>query len=514
LLVYFGRFSDFVVIMLSTLLIIPLLGAALTAGWPRQSRLFTQDATRSIASWIAVAVIGWTVWLLVQFNLSDPQMQFVENMTWIDALGLSYRLGVDGLSLPLVALNSLLTWVAIYSSEETVDRPRLYYSLILLLNAAVTGVFLAQDLLLFFISYELELIPLYLLIAIWGGQKRAYAATKFLIYTALSGALILAAFLGLAWLGGSSSFTYNPALAHALPLSQQFLLLGALLLGFGIKMPLFPFHTWLPDAHVEASTPISVLLAGVLLKLATYGILRFCVGLFPEAWTIAAPWLSVWAIVSVLYGALMAIAQKDMKKMVAYSSVSHMGYILLAAAANTALSISAAMIQMVSHGLISAALFLLVGVVYKKTKTRDIDVLRGLLNPERGMPVIGSLMVLAVMGSAGIPGMVGFVAEFLIFRSSFPVFPIQTLLCMIGTGLTAVYYLLLINNAFFGRLSAPVQNLEPVTWRERYPAMILTVAIVLFGLQPSWITRWSEPTIAATLPSPALVVTVNSVLQP
>jgi NAD(P)H-quinone oxidoreductase subunit 4 len=398
-----------------------------------------------------------------------------------------------------------LTWIAIYSSDEKIARPRLYYSLILLLNAAVSGVFLAQDLLLFFIAYELELIPLYLLIAIWGGQNRAYAATKFLIYTALSGALILAAFLGLAWLGGSESFGYNPALAHALPLSQQSLLLGALLLGFGIKMPLFPFHTWLPDAHVEASTPISVLLAGVLLKLATYGILRFCVGLFPDAWQIAAPWLSIWAIVSVLYGALMAIAQTDMKKMVAYSSVSHMGYILLAAAANTPLSFSAAMIQMVSHGLISAALFLCVGVVYQKTKTRNIDVLEGLLNPERGMPVIGSLMVVGVMASAGIPGMVGFIAEFLVFRSSFSIFPIPTLLCMLGTGLTAVYYLLLINKAFFGRLSAPVRDLGSVSWRDRYPAMILTAAIVLFGFQPSWITRWSEPAIFATLQPPVIV---------
>jgi NAD(P)H-quinone oxidoreductase subunit 4 len=485
--------------MLSTLLIIPIVGAVLAACFPA-------DRTRSISSMVSVAVIGWTVLLLMQFDLSNPDLQFVENVNWIDALGLSYRLGIDGLSLPLVALNSLLTWVAIYSSDERIDRSRLYYSLILILNAAVSGVFLAQDLLLFFIAYELELIPLYLLIAIWGGQKRAYAATKFLIYTALSGALILAAFLGLAWFGGSNSFTYSPALAQALPLSQQLLLLGALLLGFGIKMPLFPFHTWLPDAHVEASTPISVLLAGVLLKLATYGILRFCVGLFPEAWQVAAPWLSVWAIVSVLYGALMAIAQKDMKKMVAYSSVSHMGYILLAAAASTPLSFSAAMIQMVSHGLISATLFLLVGVVYQKTKTRDIDVLQGLLNPERGMPVIGSLMVVGVMASAGIPGMVGFVAEFLIFRSSFPVFPIQTLLCMLGTGLTAVYYLLLINKAFFGRLSPSVQNLEAVSWRERYPAMILTVAIVLFGLQPGWITRWSEPSIAATLHQPTAIV--------
>jgi NAD(P)H-quinone oxidoreductase subunit 4 len=494
------------VIMLSILLVVPVIGAALAAWWPGK--------TRSIASVIALAVIAWTVLLLTKFNLAEPGMQFIEDFTWIDSLGLSYKLGIDGLSLPLVALNSLLTWVAIYSSDEKIDRPRLYYSLILLLNAAVTGVFLAQDLLLFFISYELELIPLYLLIAIWGGQKRAYAATKFLIYTALSGALILAAFLGLAWLGGSNSFTYNPTLAHALPLSQQFLLLGALLLGFGIKMPLFPFHTWLPDAHVEASTPISVLLAGVLLKLATYGILRFCVGLFPDAWQVAAPWLASWAIVSVLYGALMAIAQKDMKKMVAYSSVSHMGYILLAAAANTPLSFSAAMIQMVSHGLISAALFLSVGVVYKKAGTRDITVLEGLLNPERGMPVIGSLMILGVMASAGIPGMVGFVAEFLIFRSTFPVFPIPTLLCMIGTGLTAVYYLLLINKAFFGRLSPQVQDLEAVTWRERYPAMILTGAIILFGFVPGWITRWSEPTILATLQPPAIVATVATITSP
>lgn len=492
--------------MLSVLLIVPFIGAALAAWGPGQ--------TRTIVSAIAVVVIGWTVFLLTQFNLGEPGMQFVEDFSWISSLGLSYKLGIDGLSLPLVALNSVLTWVAIYSSDEQIDRPRLYYSLILLLNAAVTGVFLAQDLLLFFISYELELIPLYLLIAIWGGQKRAYAATKFLIYTALSGALILAAFLALAWLGGSNSFTYNPTLAHALPLSQQFLLLGTLLLGFGIKMPLFPFHTWLPDAHVEASTPISVLLAGVLLKLATYGILRFCVGLFPDAWQVAAPWLAGWAIVSVLYGALMAIAQKDMKKMVAYSSVSHMGYILLAAAANTPLSFSAAMIQMVSHGLISAALFLSVGVVYQKTKTRDIDILQGLLNPERGMPVIGSLMVVGVMASAGIPGMVGFVAELLIFRSSFPVFPIQTLLCMIGTGLTAVYYLLLINKAFFGRLSPQVQDIASVTWRERYPAMILTGAIILFGFMPSWITRWSEPTILATLQSPAPNETITFATVP
>jgi NAD(P)H-quinone oxidoreductase subunit 4 len=492
--------------MLSVLLLIPLLGAVLVGLWGLPIKTIT---VRQIALAISGVTLAWTVLLLCQFDLANPGFQFVENYTWIESLGLGYRLGVDGISLPLIAMNSLLTVVAIYSSKESTIRPRLYYSLILLLNAAIAGVFVAQDLLLFFIAYEIELIPLYLLIGIWGGQRRGYAATKFLIYTALSGALILAAFLGLAWLGGERSFAYNPALAQGLPIVQQLWIMGALLLGFGIKMPLFPLHTWLPDAHVEASTPISVLLAGVILKLATYGMLRFCVGLFPEAWSIAAPYLAIWAIISSLYGALMAINQKDMKKMVAYSSISHMGYILLATAANTPLSISAAMIQMVSHGLISAALFLLVGVVYEKTHSRDLSVLEGLLNPERGLPVVGSLMILAAMASAGTPGMVGFIAEFLIFRSSFPIFPIATLFCMLSTGLTAVYYLLLLNQAFFGRLQLPIPQVEPVSWRDRYPAMILVAAIIIFGIQPGWITRWSEPTIVAAFHPPALVATLN-----
>ncbi|NJM74787.1 MAG: NAD(P)H-quinone oxidoreductase subunit D4, partial [Acaryochloridaceae cyanobacterium RU_4_10] len=222
-----------------------------------------------------------------------------------------------------------------------------------------------------------------------------------------------------------------------------------------------------------------------------YGLLRFGVGLFPEAWSTLAPWVAWWAVVSVLYGALTAIAQTDMKKMVAFSSVGHMGFILLAAAAGTPLSLVAAVIQMISHGLISALLFLLVGVVYKTTGTRDLGILRGLLNPERGLPVIGSLMVLGVMASAGIPGMVGFISEFMVFRGSFPVFPLQTLLCMAGTGLTAVYFLLLVNKAFFGRLMAradgQVVTLPPVSWRDRSPGILLALLIILFGLQPNWL---------------------------
>ncbi len=285
--------------MLSALIWIPVLGAVAIGLWPA----LAPNRSRLLALVLAGITLGWTVLLASQFNAGIVGPQFQEDLAWIEPLGLSYKLSLDGLSLPLVAINSLLTWIAIYSSDRSIHRPRLYYILILLINTGVAGAFLAQNLLLFFLFYELELIPLYLLIAIWGGPRRGYAATKFLIYTAVSGILILAAFLGLTALSGSSSFNYEPLLTQALPLGQQFLLLGALLVGFGIKIPLVPFHTWLPDAHVEASTPVSVLLAGVLLKLGTYGLLRFGLGLFPEAWAIWAPWLASWAVVSVLYGA-------------------------------------------------------------------------------------------------------------------------------------------------------------------------------------------------------------------
>jgi NAD(P)H-quinone oxidoreductase subunit 4 len=480
--------------MLTALILIPLLGAALIGFLPwSMSPVFS----RRMALIFSGIAFVWTVVLAIAFNPSDVTQQFSEFLPWIEVLGLNYHLGIDGLSLPLLLLNALLTCVAIYSSDESTIRPRFYYSLLLLLNVGVTGAFLAQDLLLFFLFYELELIPLYLLIAIWGGERRGYAATKFLIYTAVSGILILASFLGMVWLSGASNFAIEGLNTTALPMGTQILLLVGILIGFGIKIPLVPFHTWLPDAHVEASTPISVLLAGVLLKLGTYGLLRFGMNLLPEAWAYVAPWLAIWAVISVLYGSSCAIAQTDMKKMVAYSSIGHMGYVLLAAAAATPLSVLGAVLQMVSHGLISGLLFLLVGVVYKKTGSRDLDVVRGLFNPERGMPVIGSLMVVGVMASSGIPGMLGFISEFIVFRGSFAVFPLQTLVSMIGTGLTAVYFLILMNRAFFGRLSAQVMNLPRVYWSDRIPALLLAVLIIIYGIQPGWLMRWTEPTVTA-----------------
>lgn len=490
--------------MLSALIWIPIVGAIVVGLLPLAGERLR---------WLTFAIVGLTLGLSLvimgQFDPAIAGLQFLENLPWLADLGLTYRLGVDGLSILLVVLNSLLTLVAVYVTDSTVSRPRLYYPLVLLINAGVAGAFLAHNLLLFFLFYELELIPLYLLISIWGGARRGYAGTKFLIYTAISGFFVLAGFLGLTWLSGSPSFEYNPAMSQGLPMTAQVLLLGALLVGFGIKIPLFPFHTWLPDAHVEASTPISVLLAGVLLKLGTYGILRFGLGLFPEAWAVLAPYLAWWSVVSVLFGALAAIAQTDMKKMVAYSSIGHMGFVLLAAAASTPVALVGTVFQMVAHGLISGLLFVLVGVVYKKTGTRDITILKGLLNPERGLPLIGSLMVLGVMASAGMPGMVGFISEFLIFRGSFSVFPLQTLLCMVGTGLTAVYFLLLVNRTFFGRLSEQFANLPEVSWHERAPGFALAIMIVILGLQPSWMSKWTEVTTTALTEAPTIAQTFS-----
>ena len=475
--------------LLSLLLLIPLLGALGLVLWPGSP---SSDRLRDVTIVVLAVQTVASFALLLPFDAADSALQLVEQARWVHAIGLDYALAVDGLSLPLVLMNGVLCLVAAIASRKIENRPRIYFALLLVISGAVNGAFLAQNLLLFF------LIPLWLLIAVWGGANRAYAATKFLIVTAVSGVLILAAFLGLAFVSGSMDFSLRPILAGEMGMTAQLLLMGALLIGFGIKIPLFPFHTWLPDAHTEASTPVSVLLAGVLLKLGTYGLLRFCMGLFPDAWQLAAPWLAAWAAISVLYGSLAAIAQTDMKRMVAYSSVGHMGYVLLAAAAATPLGLMGALFQMVSHALISGVLFLMVGVVYVRTGTRDLNVLRGLLNPQRGLPLTGSLMIVGVMASAGLPGMAGFISEFLIFRGTLQPFPLATLLSMVGSGLTAVYFLLLVNRAFFGRLAiAPGEVVNPrildrVALREQVPAIALSLGVLVLGLAPGLLSNLSE----------------------
>ncbi|MDY6785626.1 MAG: NADH-quinone oxidoreductase subunit M [Cyanobacteriota bacterium] len=477
--------------MLSVLLWLPLAGALTIAILPGE---YTTRKLRTITAAFAVAIFAIAVFLLSQFDLSNPGMQFSEYFPWIEQIGLSYSLGVDGLSLPLLVLSALLTGIAIYTKDEQeVKRPRLYYALVLLINAGVAGALMAQNLLLFVLFYELELIPFYLLIGIWGGPKRGYASMKFLLYTAVSGLLILAAFLGLAFLSPTPTFEYTAISTQGLGLTKQLVLLSLLLVGFGIKIPLVPLHTWMPDAYVESSPATAILLGGILAKLGTYGLVRFGLGLFPETWALVAPGLATIGTVSVLYGALAAIAQKDLKRMVAYSSIGHMGYILVSAASGTELSILGAVAQMVSHGLILALLFYLVGIVERKAGTRDLDVLNGLMNPIRGLPLVSALLIAAGMASAGIPGLVGFAAEFMVFQGSFPSFPIPTLICIIASGLTAVYFVILLNRTCFGKLDNQFAYYPKVFFSERVPALLLTAVVLFLGVQPNWLVRWIEP---------------------
>ncbi len=477
--------------MLILLLILPLVGVLIISFLPNH---LPSNRLRQVAFAVTIALLGWNSYLFSQFDLNTPEFQFETFLPWLEVIGLNYHLGVDGISLPLVGLNSVLSAIAIYTTNANIKRPHLYYSLILLANFGVAGALMAQNLLLFFLFYEVELIPFYLLINIWGGEKRGYAATKFLMYTAVSGLLILTAFLGVAFINETGSFEYREIVTSDLPQQIQLVLLALLLIGFGIKSPLVPLHTWQPDAYVEASPPIAILLGGILAKLGTYGLVRFGLQLFPETWNLTAPGLATIGVISVVYGALSAIAQGDIKRMVAYSSIGHMGYILVAAAAENSLSLLGAVTQMVSHGLILALLFQLVGTVEEKVGTRDRDLLNGLMNPVRGLPLTSALLIAAGMASAGIPGLVGFIAEYIVFQGSFARFPIAALLCIIASGLTAVYFVILLNRTCFGKLDNSLAYYPKVSWSERFPALVLALMIFAFGIQPKWLVGWIEPT--------------------
>ncbi|MEO0433037.1 MAG: NADH-quinone oxidoreductase subunit M [Cyanobacteria bacterium J06656_5] len=477
---------------LTLLMGLPLLGAlALILVPPAKSKL--------VALLGASLALVWSIWLFLQFDLSNSQFQLVESSPWLPFLGLNYELGIDGLGLLMVGLNALLTWIAIYSARDDIERPRLFYSLMLLTSSVISGAFLAQNFLLFFLFYEACLIPLYLLINIWGGEKRSYAATKFLIYTALSGALVLISGFGLLWLGGAENFSYAALADTDLSLRLQVLLLIPLALGFGIKVPMVPLHTWLPDTYVAASTPVAILLGGVLAKLGTYGLLRFGLSLLPDGWAIIAPWLAVWAAITIIYCAFLAIVQRDIKRMVAYSSVSHMGYVLLGSAAANDLSLSGCIAQMVAHGLVLGILFNLVGVIETKVGSRDLDRLNGLMNPVRGLPFVSGALLLGAMSSAGIPGLVSFAAEFSVFLGSYRVFPWQALVGVVGTGLTAVYFVILLNRTCFGRLDNQRAYFPKVSFGEKAPALVLVVLIIVLGIQPNWLMRWTEPTVVQAI---------------
>lgn len=473
--------------MLSALIGLPLLGALILT-------LFPPGRAKLGALIVSGGTLLLTLRLFSQFDLSNSQFQMAESLPWLPAIGLNYDLGADGLSLLMVGLNALLSWIAIYSARPDIERPRLFYGLMLITNSVIAGAFLSENYLLFFLFYEASLIPLYLLISIWGGEKRTYAATKFLIYTAISGALVLVTGFGILWLGGAENFSYGALSEASLSVQLQVLLLIPLAIGFGIKVPMVPLHTWLPDTYVAASAPVAILLGGVLAKLGTYGLLRFGLSLLPDGWAIIAPWVAAWAAITIIYCAFLAIVQKDIKRMVAYSSVSHMGYILLGSAAGNALSLSGCIAHMIAHGLVLAMLFHLVGVIEAKVGSRDLDQLNGLLNPVRGLPFVSASLLLGAMASAGIPGLVNFAAEFAVFLGSYRVFPLQTLIGIVGTGLTAVYFVILLNRTCFGRLDNERAYFPKVSFNEKAPAIVLAAMIVVLGIKPNWLMRWSEPT--------------------
>lgn len=419
-------------------------------------------------------------------------------LTWLPKLGLSFDLGLDGLSLPLVVLSGLLTVLAILASPADQLRPRLYFPLMLATNLGVVGAFLARNALLFVLAFELVLIPTTLLVAIWGGERRAGAAIRYLIYGAVSGLSLLAGVLALGWFNAKGfSFAYDDLMGAELTPRASAMILGLLLLSFGLKLPIVPLHGWQPITYGQAPTPVVMLLGGAVAKLGAYGLLRFGVGFLPDTWIAWSPWIAAAGAVSAVYGALNAIAQRDMRRLMAYSSLGHMGLLVLALAAATPMSLQGAVAQVLAHGLIVALLFATVGLIERRTGTTAIPELSGLLNPYRGLPFTLGMLLLALMAAAGIPGLAGFPAELLVFEGSWTAFPRATLICLVASGFTAVYAVRLFNRVGFGRLDNERADWQSTTWQERLPAMVLTVLVVVGGLWPTSLVGWSESSTAA-----------------
>ena len=364
-------------------------------------------------------------------------------------------------------------------------------------NVGVVGAFLARNALLFVLAFELVLIPATLLVAIWGGPRRAGAAIRYLVYGSVSGLSLLAGVLALGWFNANGvSFAYDDLAHAALTPSAQAWILG-LLLAFGLKLPVVPLHGWQPFTYSQAPIPAVMVLGGAVSKLGAYGLLRFGVGFLPDTWAAWSPWIAAAGAVSAVYGALNAIAQSDIRRLMAYSSLGHMGLLVLALAAATPLSLQGAVAQILAHGMIVALLFACVGLIERKTGSSTIPELSGLLNPLRGLPFTMGMLLLALMAAAGIPGLVGFPAELIVFEGSWVAFPRATLICLIASGFTAVYAIRLFNRVGFGRLDNAKANWSSTRWPERAPALVLTLLILACGIWPQALTGWSEEVTSA-----------------
>jgi len=458
-----------------------------------------KNLIRLIALSAALAAFVLSLVMLSGFDGGSAGMQFVEKKTWIRAFNIEYHVGVDGISVLLVLLTTFISVIAIASTWTAItEKVKGFMISFLLLEIGMLGVFLALDLFLFYVFWEVMLLPMYFLIGIWGGQRRIYAAIKFILFTMTGSLLMLIGILYLYHLHGGingyGTFNLIKLLDMPIPRIAQFWLFGAFGLAFAIKVPIFPFHTWLPDAHVEAPTAGSIILAGVLLKMGTYGFIRFCLPLFPVASFYFMPLISILAIIGIIYGGLVSAVQRDIKSLVAFSSVAHLGFVMLGMFAFNIQGISGSLLQMINHGISTGALFLLVGIIYERRHTRLIEDFGGLAHV---MPIYSAGFMIIALSSIGLPGTNGFVGEFLILLGMFKTKPLYSILAATGVIIAAVYMLWMIQRVFFGECANEKNRiLKDMNLREKFVLAPLIVMVFWIGFYPKPFLKTIEPSVA------------------
>ncbi|MDA8122095.1 MAG: NADH-quinone oxidoreductase subunit M [Deltaproteobacteria bacterium] len=482
--------------LLTALIFLPLAGALLLIFLPKENPRLVKNVT------FLVTLVEFLLSLPVVFGFdgSVAGMQFVEKIPWLPAYGISYHIGVDGISLWLLILTTFMMPITILSTYAAVEKNvKEFMIFMLLLEVGMVGVFLAIDLFLFYIFWELVLIPMYFLIGVWGGERRIYAAIKFFLYTFAGSVLMLVAILALYFYQHRATGVYSFDLLAMydlnIPVKMQFWMFGAFFLAFAFKVPMFPFHTWLPDAHVEAPTSGSVILAAVLLKMGTYGFLRFAMPLFPVAAVDLTPAVATLAVIGIIYGALVSMVQKDIKKLVAYSSVSHLGFVMLGLFAMNTQGIEGGILQMVNHGISTGALFLIVGIIYERRHTRLIEEFGGL---SKVVPLFAVCFMIVTLSSIGLPGMNGFVGEFLILLGSFKASRVLTVFAASGVILAAVYMLWMFQRVMFGKVTNEKnRHLPDMNARELAYMLPLLVLIFWIGVYPQTFLRKMDATVSA-----------------
>ncbi|CEJ13211.1 NADH-quinone oxidoreductase subunit M [bacterium YEK0313] len=485
--------------ILSIVTFLPLLGALLVLSVRGDDEAARRNI-RMIALFTTLVTFGLSLIPLYLFNPATAEFQFVEKASWLGGV-ISYRMGIDGISLPLIILTTFLMPFCILASWVAIDRRvKEYMIAFLVLETLMIGVFCALDIVLFYLFFEAGLIPMFLIIGIWGGKRRIYASFKFFLYTLLGSVLMLLAIMAMIWTAGTSDIAELIKLGPTVfSRNMQFWLWLAFFASFAVKMPMWPVHTWLPDAHVEAPTAGSVILAGVLLKMGGYGFLRFSLPMFPEASTFFAPFVFTLSVIAIVYTSLVAMMQEDIKKLIAYSSVAHMGFVTMGIFAGNAEAIQGAVFQMISHGIVSGALFLCVGVVYDRMHTREIAAYGGLVNR---MPVYAVVFMVFTMANVGLPGTSGFVGEFLTLIGTFKTNTWVAFLATSGVIFSAGYALWLYRQVIWGVLDKPaLQTITDVDRRELVILVPLVVLTIFFGFYPSPILTTSEVSVSALVES-------------